>query len=125
MRLLLTELDTLDELRIDELLNATLEELRIITTTELCELDSKLLLELLDELLEESIEEIAAELLDEELLVTEELLITLDETWDDCNELLLTITPMLLDELEVASSPPQPVNNISTTDNRTTLIFSK
>lgn len=110
---------TLDELTRDELLTATLEELVIIITVELCELDSKLLLEFFDELIEEIIEEIAVELLEEELEVTEELLATLD----DCNELLLDDTPLLLDEPEVESPPPQPANT-NNKDDRINLIFS-
>jgi hypothetical protein len=132
-RLLLSELDTLEELRndelndeltLEELLNATLEELTTITTTELFELESKLLLELLDELTDGSTEEMAAELFDEDVLATAEPLTVLDERRDDCNELLLDVTPALLEELEVPSPPPQAVNNISTAGNRMKWILS-
>lgn len=127
---LLSELDTLEELRKDdeltldeltrdELLTATLEELVIIITVELCELDSKLLLELFDEPIEETIEEIAAELLEDELEVSEELLLTLD----DGNELLLDVVPLLLDESEVESPPPQPANT-SIKGNKINFTFS-
>ena len=44
--------------------------------------------------------------------MTEELLITLD----DCKELLLDVMPLLLDEPEVESPPPQPANTNNNDD---------
>lgn len=130
---LLSELETLEELRNDELtmdelmrdelLSAILEELAIITTTELLELDNKLLLEFLEELIEENSEDTVVELFTEELLLFKELLTVLDEARDDVDELLLTTAPLLLEESDVVSLPPQPAN-INTELNRTTWILS-